>query len=175
MVYIPATDAAWDQERIERELAAINGDRKVLRIAEDDATAAAETIPWATEAEHPIKRYGSGASRFDLSTVRDYLLPGIKPAEFTLRRAPIRVWEEIRGELSDGRIPQAARIAMTHSLVSVDVEGLDVELRRHKANNALYESVIEEIRERLGDHEYNMLGFACINANAALMDDEKKA
>lgn len=164
MVYVSASDDAWDHERINREHRLIRGEEK---------PAEGEVIPWQSEDDHPVKRYVSGSARFDLATVRDYFKPDTKPVEFKLRRVGFPYpWTSIQDYIERGKLVDARVQAIAHTLASID--GVDFDFKRKKPSDPLDDDGLERLRDLIGDREFTMLGFACINANAALTSAEKK-
>jgi hypothetical protein len=168
ITYVRPNDPAWDHAKRARDLRIIAGEEK------NEAGEKIES-PWANDDEHPMARYFAGHTRFDLETVREYLLDNVKPMEFKLRRIEdLDDWGEICDHLKRGREYKARTMAIALSLVKV--VGLDLELRKPKDRPTapLRNQILQELRHAIGERQFNLLGAACINANTALEPDEKK-
>lgn len=161
-VLVLPNDSAWDHERIEREQDAIEKSRK------DPAKRAA--CQWPSLEDHPIYRYNSGDSRFDLSTVQSYLKPEEDQVRFTLRRLPRRPhWRQVEHLNSQGRGVDARDYAVQHGLV--EVYGLDFPLT---PNEPLDEADMDRLRSLVGDDGLAIIGYAVINVSRELTAPEKK-
>jgi hypothetical protein len=152
-------DYAWDKERIGREQAEIG------KAIEDGDT----SCPWPTLADHPFFRYIAGASRFDLNTVSQYLLPGQEPVRFTLRRLGFSEWKQVDHCIDQGRWVDARTLALQHGLVGI--EGLDVKIN---IDGPLDTATIEKLRGRIGDEGLVTLGNAAVIVSREILDAEKK-
>jgi hypothetical protein len=147
-------DYAWDKERIASEQAGIG---------EDKASA------WPSLSDHPFYRYIGGASRFDLNTVSQYLLPGHEPTRFTLRRLGFPEWKLVDHCIDQGRWVDARTLALQHALVSI--EGLDVKIN---IDGPLDTATIDKLRGRIGDAGLVTLGNAAVIVSREILDAEKK-
>jgi hypothetical protein len=125
-------------------------------------------VPWTRLEDIPFTRYVGGRSRFDLATVRDYLLPDVKPRRFHLRRIGPFEWADVEQYLEEGRTARARMLAI--SLALVDVDGFEVELGTARP---LSQGALARLRAALGDAEFAQLGRVCIAANRELTDAEK--
>lgn len=169
-IYVNPGDSAWDHDKIDSEL-------RLIRIArgEEQADEGEElpAIPWTSEDEHPVKLYAGGASRYDLDTVREYLIADNRPTEFVLRRLSAADYADVKDELAQNRVGRARLMAIERGLV--EIRGLDEwKPRRNKATGFLRRDSIEDLRELLEDLDFDLLGYACITASASLQDAEKK-
>lgn len=163
IIYVSVSDDAWDFERIAREKDMIAGKLE----PESD-----EPVAWASDDDHPFTRYVSGRSRFDLSTVRDYLLPDAAPVQWHFRRLRLSRWAEVAELLEQGKMYRAKLQAI--GLALVKVEGLDVVFERRKPTQPLGEDDLDKLRRLLGDAEFHLLGLAAIAAQRELDEAEKK-
>ena len=156
-VYISSSDDAWDHGRIEKEQGAI---------------LAGEETPWPELDDHPIMRYRTGDSRFDLATVSEYLIPGKSPVRFHIRRLSIKEWDSAQALLGFGEGNGPARLlAIQQGLESVD--GLP-EWQAHRKRHGWDVEDVEALRDLIGDIEYQALGYAVLFASRPLDPREKK-
>jgi len=167
-VYVPAEDDAWDIERIEREKGWIDGTVEVPE---------GQVVPWQELDDHPIVRYHSGMSRFDMTTVSEYLDTEKKPLRFVLKRMSLREWEEAQAtaERSSGGVygvSETRRLSLRYGLTGV--ENLP-EWAEKPGSLGYSESQLESLRDLIGDHQYIMLGFACLTASRPLDPLEEKS
>jgi hypothetical protein len=157
-------DSAWDAERIKREQDEIEAARL------DPAKSA--SCQWPQLEDHPIQRYISGASRFDLRTVEQYLKPDSDPVRFTLRRLDDDgPWQQVLHMQEQGRNVAARRFAMRNGLV--EVSGLDIPLRIDP-EHPLDAAMVNQLRGRITDHGISTIGAAVINVSREVFDAEKK-
>lgn len=171
MIYVNPGDSAWDYDKIDAELRLIRIKRGDQEPEEGEEL---PPIPWDDEDEHPVKLYSSGKSRYDLATVRDYLLPDIEPTEFEIKRMALDDYGDVKDLLGRGQIGRARNKAIERGLV--EVRGLPTpwKPKRNKATGYIRRDSLDELRELLTDQDFDLLGFACINASASLQDPEKK-
>jgi len=167
-VYVPAADDAWDQERIDREKGWIDG---TVDIPEG------QVVPWEDLEDHPIERYHSGNSRFDLSTVSDYLDLSKQPLKFVLRKLPLKQWDEMHGLQERGGYgtyggAQGRLYAVKHGLDAI--EGIE-EWKDKRPPMGWSDSQIESLRDMIGETQYVVLGYAIMQASRPLDPLEKKA
>ena len=194
IVYISLQDDVWNFEKIARDKrwiawsAARSADEaasEASRSADEAASEASllepddeydaafdEPCPWPTEVDHPFRRYVTGLSRFDVATVQAYMLKGVKPVEFHLRRLRLRHWMQVAHLNELGSFAEARVLAI--SLALVEVKGATVDLKRRKATDPLTDQTVDRIRSLFGDTEFGNLGNACIAASRELDPDEKK-
>jgi hypothetical protein len=192
MVYVPATDDAWDHPKIDDDLAKIAAKVAAAKAAAERSAAIASgdwvgdedeadepeadaSVPWESESEHPVRIYASGDSRFDLATVSGYLLQGRRPARFYMKRIGLRTWTEVVDLVSQNRTGEGLMLALRHGLDRIDIEGLDgFKLQRIKASNTISEESLNDLRHLIGEHEFVMACWAAYNANRGLQPAEKK-
>lgn len=167
MTYVSLSEQ-WDYTRIAREKRAIRIARGDEQLEEGEEPP--EPVPWATEEDHPLARYLTGSSRFDLETVREYLLPDANPIEFKLRRASLRQWGRVVDLHNSGRSYEAHVEVIAVTLDSI--RGLDLKLGRKRHSDPISDEVLQELRLTIGDKEFALLGHACLAANAALTSPE---
>jgi hypothetical protein len=162
-VVILPNDSAWDHDRVKREKAAI-----MAAIDSGDTS----TVAWPSLEDHPVEKYNTGASRFDLNTVLAYLLPDETPARFTLQRLDLPEWIKIEHFHDTGRLADARLFALRFGLAEVD--GLDgVKIVIDDAE-PLDMATVGRLRSRIGDAGIGTLGAAVINVSRELLDAEKK-
>tara|TARA_Y100000310_G_scaffold138352_1_gene137328 strand:+ start:856 stop:1437 length:582 start_codon:yes stop_codon:yes gene_type:complete len=140
-------DDAWDHERINRE------DRLLV----DDP--------------HPYALYQYGASRFDLSTVREWLLPDAEPAIFTLRRLTLEESATVAAQERRGGIETAWASVWRLGLTAVS--GLPLKLTQG-LKHGLTEEDKDKIEACIGHPTCLEIGKAVIAASAPLLESEKK-
>jgi hypothetical protein len=163
-VVILPDDSAWDQDRIDRE-------QDQIAAAKKNQALAAE-CPWPSLRDHPTFRYHAGLSRFDATTVQQYLMPDEEPVRFTLRRLPDDPhWIRILHLQEQGRLAEGRRYAVKHGLV--EVSGLEHAFAI-KANEPLDADQIEQLKKRIGDEGMQILGDAIVAVSRELLDAEKK-
>lgn len=184
MIYISPNDE-WDAERYGLEVSQIEAKQKLaIDLAkakpEDREEIEAElleleaTVPWDTVAEHPVTRYASGHSRFDLSTVEGYVDVAAS-IQWKLRRIPRRIFADIIDEVERGRRRGAYLTAMQHAIVSVEgplAQHFDLEFV--KGRKLVREECLEQLSQLIGTEEFDLLGIACINGSTDLIESEKK-
>lgn len=168
-VYIPSEDDAWDVERIDREMGWIN---ETIPVPEG------EVCPWQDWEDHPVSRFRSGQSRYDLATVQEYLDMTKNPLRFNLNRLSLRQWDDCQAlaEQGGGGVVYASAksrfFAIKHAVQSI--EGL-ADWNFKPGKDGLTDTAIESLRDLIGEHQYIMLGFAAIAASRPLDPLEKKA
>lgn len=167
IVYISVQDDAWDMLRVRAE-------RQLIERALAGELGEDEVCPWQSQTDHPFDRYVTGKSRFDVSSVREYLLAGSTPIEFHMRRLKLRQWIQVSHLNELGRFAEARILAM--SLAIVEIKGADIKLDRlgKQAGQPLTDACLDELRALFGDTEFGRLGTACIAASRELDDAEKK-
>lgn len=178
MVYISMLDGAWKNDIVDAELKAIDDKierARAIAAGEDvpEESPDAEVIPWETREDHPITRYRNGSSRYDLRTVEEYLIEGVTPIEFELRRMTLTQWTDVNHLFERGRIFEAGNMAIRHSLVTI--RGVLFKFNRRKTTDSISDEDLNDLREMIQENEFRSLGFACINANSPPSVDEKKA
>lgn len=186
-IYIFPDDDAWDRKRIDRELGLISG-------VEDPEPG--EQVPWATRDDHPVVRFRDGSGKFDVDTIREYLLAGRKPTYVVMRWVSRSAWLEIKSLLErevnvvelvkdedgkpkkdeDGKpMTEATGVlgrattldcAIRHVVVSID----DVGVKAGK--QGLTDAQLEQLREQLGDERHELLGYACLASTRSLTNAE---
>jgi len=167
-VYVPEADPAWDHDRVLKELRWIDGSEEPPE---------GVVCPWQEKEDHPVIRYQTGASRYDLSTVSEYLDMSKKPTKFVLKRLSMKQFEEsnaLQERCPPGLYGQAEprRYRVKHGLASV--EGME-EVWNEKPTVLGYSDLqIESLRELIGDYEYMYLGHAIYLAAHPLSPLEKK-
>ena len=147
---------AWDGERIDAEIAEIE---------------AGESSRWRSRDEHPVWRYWTGESRYDLATAREWLRDGETPTVFRCRWLSRHAWVQLRQlEEARGFGAAAAWLAVDLGLVSATgLPGFDTWEPPKR------ESAAEALAEILGREIIESLGMAIIRANKDLTEPEKKA
>jgi hypothetical protein len=190
MTYISPASKCWDFARLGREERALNvvlqlqelerqreavvadggSTDDIDKMIETERAKVTETVPWQTQADHPMHRYRTGMSRYDVETVREYILPDARPIEYKLRRAKLRHWGHVVDLISSSRQYESRVEAIALSLDRV--VGLEIDLGRESPGDPLSDEAIDELRQRIGDREFGLLGQACIIANAALSSPE---
>jgi hypothetical protein len=161
---ILAEDSAWDEERIRREQDEIEAARK------DPVKAA--SCEWPTIEDHPIYRYNSGASRFDLRTVEQYLKPDSDPVRITLRRLDDDgPWQQVLHLQEQDRHVAARRFAMRHGLVEISGCATPAQF---DPDEPLDKTAIARVRGIVGDRGLTTIGAAVINVSREIFDAEKK-
>ena len=162
VVILPA-DSAWDHERIKREQDLIE-----KAVADGDTS----TVEWPSVEDHPVYKYNTGESRFDLTKVQAYLQPTESPARFTLRRLGLDEWMRVQHLQETGRMVDARLFALRHGLVEVDgLDGVKIGLA---SDEPLDMATVGRLRRRIGDQGINTIGAAAINVSRELLDAEKK-
>jgi hypothetical protein len=181
--YVFTDDSAWNRTKINRELDLISG-------LEDPEPG--EVIPWQTRDDHPVVRFRDGSSRFDIDTIRDYLLPGVRPTFVVMRRLSQPAWLELQSLMeresnvlepvfdadgkprkdADGKVMMmAARVvgrmaslswAVQHGVVSIDDLGV------RAGRQGLTDPQLDQLREQLGDERFVLLGYACLSVTRSL-------
>lgn len=130
-VFVSQHDGAWDLARVtaEREAQiarALEAKRKALGGSEEEQAATALTAAERADAvaRSPVERYYAGRTRYQLDaadwtadskpcTVRDFMRPGERPAEFGLRRLGYRAYQEVATiENGRARLIEAARLGL---------------------------------------------------------------
>jgi hypothetical protein len=162
--YIHSTDSAWDKDKIEYELAVIDGKRE----AEPG-----RPVPNGKRSDHPWVRFFVGDSRGDIRTVEDYLTHkdgALGPVRFRFERMPLTRW--IACKNLDTPTTQGDRMVLAVRYSLVGAAGL--ELQGGRNGEPLTEGDITLLRRTFGDAVIEDLGFIAIKASSELADAEKK-
>lgn len=202
--YIFAHDDAIDREKVDRELAIIDAINLAAARKPDDpeldpetAELAALPCAWAERDDHPMERFASGRSRFDLATIRDYLKPNVRPTFFVLRRMTFGQWQAVQASLErevpvvqrmvdaegnhiasddDGNplVREVARLGRTDTLALAlrhTLESCD-DLGIQAKRTGLTDEQLESIRDQLGDHALVLLGMVALNLCRSMSPEE---
>lgn len=196
-IFIFAGDDAWDSVRIEAEQTKIAERQAALALEQVDAsTPVPPPLPWQSWSEHPVSRYREGLSRFDIETVRDYLLPDKSPTLVKLRRMTHPQWVElqtmfesertIREPVVDDAGQQITRLdgspiiaassvvgrlkTLMFALRMVVVECGDLGVKA--GARGLTDEQCDALRDQLGNDQFLALAYACLAATRALTPDE---
>ena len=105
-ILIPSLDAAWDNEKIEADKAAIKA-------------AKGKHPEWPEASDHPTARYWNGESRYDEATIRPWLLADVEPTRFTLRRLDQDEIDEADRLVEVGLQQRATTYCFRRGIVSV--------------------------------------------------------
>lgn len=160
-VFIPRSDGAFDRDRYDREVARLEADG-------------------GDRSAHPIERYYSGETRYDLQAVEvlfgesvcagDYFR-GEDPERFTLRRLDWSQWHQVMSLIESGSFSQAQLLA-----ARVGVAG--VENSTIKLTGAAAGMLTHDDMQRLFDADPGLpsaLGFAAWRYSRPLSESEKKS
>jgi hypothetical protein len=120
---------------------------------------------------HAIARYRSGEARCDTSTVESFIDRDLDPAIFTLRRLTHAQWLLAQSRAARGEIT-ALSLCLRLSLVSV--EGLDLDLAREPATDALSDNTMAQLRDLVGDAGWYELAQQAMALSQAPTEIEKK-
>lgn len=160
-VFIPRSDSSFDQDRYDRELAQLEaegGSRK----------------------DHPIERYYSGSTRYDLAaqellfgqvtTAGSYFRPEENPEKWILRRLDWDQWHRVMGLIEQGAFGQAQLLAARFGIKGV--ENSPIKLEGAEAGLLTHQDM-----QRIHDADATLataLGFAAWKFSRPLDDVEKK-
>lgn len=158
-VYICEADTAWDNDRVERDIAAITA-----------ARAGGDPCEWPSVDDHPVRRYLLGESRYDAETIQAWLKPGETPARFVLKRLSMLHINEMRRLIGEGNLPGAWTHGLAHGLAEVQgVSGAET------LKSPLATDEIERLRSLVGDDLLLAIGRAVWQVSKIdLTDAEKK-
>jgi hypothetical protein len=159
--YILPGDSAWNTEKINYEMDILSG------VAEP---AEGEVYPWTTREDHPVVRFRNGASRFDIETIKDYLLPGEKPTYVVLRRATLGQWQSLQSLMEREVVKDGQVLGRTETLIAAirfSFEACD-DLGLKAPRGGLTDTQIETLREQVGDECFILLAYACLAVNRSL-------
>lgn len=170
MVYLDPGDSAWDRDKIDAEIRAIRIKTGEL---EPEPKEEVPDVVWESVDEHPTILYSRGESRYDLDTVREYLIQDEKPTEFVLRRLKPEHYADVKDLLSQHQVGRARLKAIEMGLVEIRGD-FPWKPKRNKATGFLRRDSIEDLSEKLPELEFDLLGYACITASSSLKDSEKK-
>lgn len=160
--YIFPDDSAWNREKIDHELDVLSGAVEPVD---------GEVYPWTDREGHPAVRFRSGVSRFDIATIKDYLLPGESPTYVVLRRATLGQWQTLQSMLerethTDGALV-VGRASTLIEAIRFSFDSCD-DLGIKAARAGLTDTQINDLREAIGDENFSLLGYACLAVNRAL-------
>lgn len=160
-IFIPRSDSSFDRDRYDREVAQLEaegGSRK----------------------DHPVDRYYSGATRYDLqasevlfgqpTTAGTYFRPELNPERWTLRRLDWDQWHRVMGLIEAGQFGQAQLLAARFGIKSVENSPLKLE-------GAEAGCLTHQDMQKIHDADAALataLGFACWKYSRPLDDGEKK-
>lgn len=160
-IFIPRGDSSFDQDRYDREIAQLEaegGSRK----------------------DHPIERYYSGATRYDLSaqellfgqttTAGSYFRAEDNPEKWILRRLDWDQWHRAMGLIEQGAFGQAQLLAARFGVKGV--ENSSIRLEGAEAGCLTHADM-----QRIFDTDATLptaLGFACWKYSRPLDESEKK-
>ena len=164
IVWIHETDGAWDRDRIDYELAVLEGKRQPEH---------GRPVPNGKRSDHPWVRFVNGSSRGDLRTVEEYLAHrdgDLGPTRFTFSRLALRHWIVVRNYLENSAPVDARVYALRLSLTSAT--GID--LQGGRDGEPLTEQDLLTLRAAVGDSVLESLGLFAIKASSELADAEKK-
>lgn len=161
--YIPRSDSSFDRDRYDREI-------NSMKEGELDVN------------QHPIERYYSGETRYDLQAVEsfmggtccagDYFKIGNEPPErFFLRRLDWAQWHSVLHLVEAGNFSQAQLLACRYGVAGVENSTI-------KLPSAASGMLSHEDMQRLFDADPTLpssLGFAAWRYSRPLMESEKKA
>ena len=159
--FIFASDDAWDSDKIE-------ADRKRITSPEGDPQ-------WLTWDAHPVARYRAGRSRYDVETVRPWLLADKAPTLVRLRRMTFEQWQTWQG-LLEGVRPSGQGVnrhlvfAMRHGLERVELA--PDHTIESVGGLGLSDDQLEALRREVGDAQFQELAIACAHMQQALTADE---
>jgi hypothetical protein len=188
-----SNDDSWDKAKIDAELDAIVASKLAEAEAAEGLVASDRPVsPWSDPDDHPYNRYKSGDSRYDVKTISEYLRPGSKPTYVVLRRMSHAHWETVQAAIErevpvyellvdqegqpvpgeDGK-PKRERIntigrtetfglAIRFGLDSISDFGIKAHAR------GLTDDQLLDLREKITDHNYIMLGLACLQLMRSL-------
>jgi hypothetical protein len=163
-VYIVEADEAWDREKIDADKAMVKERLEVWARQVEEARK--EKLPEPpkppTMEDHPITRYQSGETRYDLNAPLQWdgeevpvtrYLNGVPPTRFHLRRLPIDVYArceefvlQASGKRQKGEEVDATPLwldCVRHGISHVDGEDFGFELRSGKVTDAALQTLID--------------------------------
>lgn len=166
ILFVHATDTAWDEERIQRE-------QQAMRSAD----------PPQEASSHPVARYLGGFTRYDLDaaatvlgqvvTVRDYLDDAKQPTIWKLRRLSADEWYDVHPlferDVRRGEKPWACYIRCGKLGVSKVENGPALELIAGRMTTADVAKIDAIGRSMLYD-----IGEAVYQASMDLREDERR-
>lgn len=161
-VFIARTDTAFDQDRLDRELA------RMLEQGQDPAA-------------HPVNRYYAGETRYDLEavdqlfgeavTAGSYFDASKAPERWVLRRLDWDQWHRVMGLLEQGAFQQGQLLAARYGVA-------EVQNSTFRLTGAAAGMLTHDDMQRLFDADATLpsaLGFAVWRYSRPLTDAEKKA
>lgn len=161
-VLIIPDDDAWLSEKI------INDEKWV-----EGQTPERGPCPWPTSSDHPVYLYHAGKSRYDLSTVREWIDESKAPFKMHLRRLNLAEWGEYQtlANREPGSYPSLV-YAIRHGLA--DVTNAD-DFKPERIGGVLTMASAAELRDKIGEAGFRQLGLAIVMVSLPLLDTEKKA
>jgi hypothetical protein len=152
MVFVFPDDGAWDDERFRQETADMSPEDK---------------------AAHPVTRYVTCQTRFDIEPVAQYLRMEEQPARFYLRRLTLQQWARARDLALRGEGTLAAFYCLQHGLLRVDgVPGLQ---HLDSSSRPFSEQDTAKIAEVISFPRAIKVGEAIMAANGEITEAEGKA
>lgn len=160
-VFIPKSDSSFDRDRYDREILKMKEEGHDLHL-------------------HPIERYFSGETRYDLQATEvlfgesccasDYFKKD-EPEKFVLRRLDWAQWHAVMALIEQEQFGQAQLLACRYGVA--EVQGSPIKLQGAQAGMLSHEDM-----QRLFDADPTLpssLGFAVWRYSRPLTDAEKKA
>jgi hypothetical protein len=169
-VMILPNDSAWNMDKVLPELRSLELAHGLTKPEEGEEVPDPASLPWPSLADHPWNRYWTGASRYDLRTVVEYIEPGGDPVKFVLRKLVDKDWDRANGMFRRGEDEAALRFSVSRGLM--EVEG-PVRFRIGKPG-VLTDSETESVRVTFGDAAFRSIGSAVFVASAMVTEPEKK-
>ena len=161
-IYIPRGDSSFDKDRFDREVAQLE--------------AAGEP-----KSSHPIERYYSGTTRYDLQATEilfgqqvkasDYFRSSDEPERWTLRRLSWDQWHRVMALVEGGNLSDAQLLACRYGISEVQNSPIKLE-------GCLAGMLTHADMQRIHDADAGLallLGFAVWMYSRPLSDQEKKA
>lgn len=165
IIFIARDDTAWDRDRINYELEVIEGER------EPDQD---RPVAWDAVEDHPMVRYQLGETRYDLTTVEQYLDQAEGPVRFHFRRLTRNQRNNLLALQQGGQLYAAYEAAFRLGVETIDgVPNLELQAR-FKKSKTLGEKDMGRIEQLLGRDIFHEVGEAVLRASQDLTRAEKK-
>jgi hypothetical protein len=159
-IFIPRNDSSFDKDRADKEIQRMKDEGLDVN-------------------QHPIERYYSGETRYDLQAVETLFGEPVtansyftkdQPERFTLRRLDWDQWHRVMGLIDAGAFSQAQLLATRYGVSGVENSPL-------KLTGAQAGMLTHEDMQRLFDADPGLpsnLGFAVWKYSRPLTESEKK-
>jgi hypothetical protein len=163
-IYILPFDLAWDKDRIEADERAVKAN--ALGPVTADPLAVCHWQKWS---DHPVKKYATGDSRFDIATIEPWLKRDVEPTKFRLRRLDGAQYRAVQHLMSVGLRVDALHLALRYGLRSVvGLPGVEWPDREREPPADLTDHQLGMLTKVIGENWASVVGEAVWSASQTI-------